>query len=54
MEKQTPASAKSFIMADSPDDFAGKVPSGAQGDPQTLVEQDNPDDVEIPDPALNQ
>lgn len=53
MKKAEPASAKSFIRADNPDDLEGAVQNAAQGDPDTLVERDNPDDVDA-DIALNE
>lgn len=47
MKRENPASAKSFIKADNPDDLEGNIVKQAQGDPDTLVERDNPDDIDV-------
>lgn len=47
MKVKIPATAKSFIKADNPDDLEGTIVPQAKGDPDTLAKRDNPDDVDI-------
>lgn len=48
VKEKIPAAAKSFVKAaENPDDLEGTITPQAEGDPDTLVRRDNPDDVDI-------